>query len=394
MNPRVLPRVDHRVVIAADSVTGKVRETNEDALLVAPELALFGVADGMGGLEGGEHASRSAVEVARGHVAAGQRILDAFAQDPTLDHRRATTSLLRQACEEAHLALRAESERREHAMGTTLDLCLLVRDKAFFAHVGDGRAFLVRTRATLQLTEDHLVHDPMSVRAGKLRSAPRPLSSGVGLQVPLRVDVFSVDLHKGDTIVLASDGAYGPLEDEATVAAICRGAPKAIAEQIIRHSLSRGGRDNASVIVLRVEDRLVTRVGDAKREADDLAVARDSALFAGLSSPQVLAALTAAIEVEIEPGHEIPAHDAGDLCAYVVLEGMVRQGTTTLGPPALLYGESLAQVSKPERTVTVVDRARCLRIRCDDFREVAAHDPSLGMELYARLAAHLARLSS
>ena len=176
------------------------------------------------------------------------------------------------------------------------------------------------------------------------------------------------------------------------MATVCRGTPKAIAEQIIRHSLARGGRDNATVIVVRVEDRLITRVGDPQREPDDLAVARESSLFIGLSSAQVLAAITAAIEIELEAEAQIPVHDAGDLCAYVVLEGIVAHGASTLGPPALLYPESLAHVDKPQRELArVVERARCLRIRSDDFREITSHDPALGLELFRRLAVHLAR---
>ena len=389
---KVLPRFDFRVEIAAESATGKVREKNEDALLLAPELALFGVADGMGGLADGEHASRLALEAARAHLAGKDvtRALDQLSESPSLDRRRAVFDALRGACEKAHARLLEEQEKRGVSMGTTCDLCLFVRDKAFIAHVGDGRVLLVRPRATLQLTEDHLVRDPMSARFGReSKRLPRPLSSGVGLAVPLRVDVFVVDLHRGDTIVLATDGAYGPFADEAAITSVCRGTPRVIADQIIKHSLAKGGRDNATIVVVRIEDRLVAR--SERAQGDDMSAFQHCPLFVGLPPASVIAALAAGIEVEIEEGKQIPSFEAGDLCAYIVLEGVVKLGVTTLGAPALVFAESLVGVERPGQSALVVSRARCIRIRRDDFREVAEHDPGLGLALFQRLAGHLAR---
>ncbi len=392
---RVLPRFDFRVDIAAESVIGKVRDKNEDALLVAPEIALFGVADGMGGLSDGEHASRLALEEVRRCLSAKDvgRTLDALVETPTIERRRAVFAALRSACEAAHARLLDEQEKRGAPMGTTLDLCLFARDKAFIAHVGDGRALLVRPRATLQLTEDHLVRDPASVRLGREgRKLPRPLSSGVGLNVPLRVDVFVLDLHKNDTVVLASDGAYGPFADEAAITAACRGTPRVIADQFIKHSLAKGGRDNASLIVLRVEDRLVARTGERTQAGDDMSAIQHCPLFVALPPAGVVAALSAAIEVDVEAGQDVAAFEAGDLCAYVVLEGVLRLASgTTLGAPALVFAESLVGVEKPGQAAKVTERVRLLRIRRDDFREVAEHDPALGLLLFQRLAGHLAR---
>ncbi len=393
MPTRILPRFDFRVEIAAESVTGKVREKNEDALLVAPELALFGVADGMGGLDSGEHASRTAIEVARAYLSTKEatRKLEEFCRTPTLEVRRSVFELLRGACEAAHDKLTREQEARAERMGTTLDLCLFARDKAFVAHVGDGRVFLARSKAVLQITEDHLVHDPQSIRRpGSAGRVPRPLASGVGLPVPLRVDVFPVDLRRNDTIVLATDGAYGPFEGEAAISHACRGAPRAICDTFVKNSLQKGGRDNASLVVIRVDERFLQRADE--RGAIDAGQVRDCPLFEGLSPSSVLNALAGGIEVELEAGAVVPSFDAGDHCAYVVLDGLVRtEGGTTLGAPAVLFPESLVGVDHRTKGVTVVQRLRTLRIRRDDFREICAHDPVLGMALYERLATHIAR---
>ncbi|MBL9026656.1 MAG: protein phosphatase 2C domain-containing protein [Myxococcales bacterium] len=390
---RILPRFDFRVEIAAETVTGKVRATNEDALLVAPELALFGVADGMGGLDSGEHASRTALEVARAYLATKEanKKLEEFCRSPTLEVRRDVFALLRGACEAAHDKLVSEQESRGEKMGTTMDLCLFARDKAFVAHVGDGRVFLARSKATLQITEDHLVHDPASVRRpGGPGRTPRPLASGVGLPVPLRVDVFPVDLRRGDTLVLATDGAYGPMESEAAISHACRGTPRAICDAFVKSSLARGGRDNASIVAVRIDERFLQRSDE--RGAFDTSVLRDCPLLEGLPPSSVLGVLSGSIEIELEAGADVPPFDAGDHCAYIVLDGLVKtESGTTLGAPAVLFPESLVGVDLRTRRAAVVERLRTLRIRRDDFREICAHDPVLGMTLFEKLATHIAR---
>jgi serine/threonine protein phosphatase PrpC len=397
---RILPRFDFRVDIAAESVIGKVREKNEDALLVAPDHALFGVADGMGGLSSGELASRLALEIVKEYISAkpATRTLEEYVKAPTLENRRRVFDLLRDAVGAAHARLVEEQETRGEPMGTTLDVCLFVREKAFVAHVGDGRVFLARSRATLQVTEDHLVHDPASARRpddGKRTKTPRPLASGVGLPVPLRVDVFPIDVRRGDTLVLASDGAYGPFETEAAITAACKGPPRAIAEEMVRYSLAKGGRDNASVVAIRVEDRFIARQEESPDRGLDAAALAQSPLFEGLPMSSLLGALACGIEVEVEAGHDVPAFDAGDLCAYLVLDGLVSlPDGTSLGPPALLYPESLVGVDKPKRVLArAAERLRGVRVRHDDFREVCQHDHALAGALYKRLATHLARLT-
>lgn len=392
---RILPRFDFRVEVAAETVTGKVRTSNEDALLVAPELALFGVADGMGGLDSGEHASRTALDVVRGYLSTKEasKKLEEFCRTPTLEVRRSVFALLRGACEAAHEKLISEQESRGEKMGTTMDLCLFARDKAFVAHVGDARVFLARSKATLQITEDHLVHDPASVRrpGGQGRAPPRPLASGIGLPVPLRVDVFPVDLRRGDTIVLATDGAYAPLETEAAISHACRGTPRAICDAFVKSSLAKGGRDNASLVAIRIDERFLQRSDE--RGAFDATQLRDCPLFEGLPPSQILSVLSGTIEVELEAGSDVPPFDAGDHCAYVVLDGLVRtESGTTLGAPAVLFPESLVGVDLRTRRAAVIERVRSLRIRRDDFREICGHDPVLGMTLYERLATHIARL--
>jgi serine/threonine protein phosphatase PrpC len=391
---RILPRFDFRVDLASMSEKGPVRETNEDALLLAPELALFGVADGMGGLEGGEVASRLAVETAKQVFSSREAVQasEAYVAVPHLENRRRLLGLMRKACEDAHAAVLAESDRREGvAMGTTLDLCLLVRDRAFFGHVGDGRAFLARSSATLMITQDHVADGALAFdpAAGRV---PKPLTSAIGVKAPLRIDTFFVDLHKNDRIVLATDGAYGAIEDEAALSRICQKPPEAIVTDLVDLALDRGGRDNATVIAIRISERFLARAVETSQRQNDLAAIQQNPLVVDLPTSMVLAALAAGIEVELDEGAPVSRIDAGDLCAYLVLDGIVKTpGGTSLGAPALLFAESLVGVATESGSPTVVSRARLIRIRADDFREVCGHDPFLGAALYERLARHIAR---
>lgn len=394
---RILPRFDFRVQVASDSVLGSVRKINEDAVLMAPEIALFGVADGIGGLHHGEVAARLGLASAKQFLSdkPAQRTAEAYAKAPTLDRRREVFGTLRAACDAAHARLHQEQAQRGVSMGTTLDLCLLVRDAAFVAHVGDGRVYLCRPRAVLQLTEDHVVRPVRGASAPPHQGpASAPLANGIGLATALRVDCLFVELHKGDALALLTDGAYGPYADEASLAGAMRGSPcSVVSEAVTRHSIARGGRDNATIVLLRIEERLVARSEDPKQrenDRDDTETLRHCPLFLGLSTQNVLAALAAGIEVEIEQGKIIKPSEASDLCAYVLLQGAVEVGAAILRPPAIVFAASLVGVDKAV-TGTALERTRCLRFRCDDFQEVAANDPTLGVALLQRLAGYLAR---
>lgn len=393
---RILPRFDFRVDVVSRTEKGPVRELNEDALLVAPALALFGVADGMGGLDGGEVASQLALDASREAFATkeAQKTLDAYVAAPQLENRRKVLALMRRACESAHEAVLAEQDKRgpDVSMGTTLDLCVFVRDRAFFGHVGDGRAFLARPSATILLTQDHVRH----ADAAYSSRGPKPLQSAIGVRAPLVVDTFFVELHKGDRIVLATDGAYTAVPDEAAMTKLCQKAPDVFVNELVDLAIEKGGRDNATVVVLRVGERFLSRTptaapGPTSQREHDFGAIQQNPLFTDLPASRVLAALAAGIELDLNEGAVVRRVEAGDLCAYLVLDGVVKMGTTSLGAPALLFAESLVGVAREPASAVVVEHARLVRLRGDDFREVCTHDATLGAALFERLARHLAR---
>lgn len=394
---RVLPHFDFRVASASRTVRGHDRSANEDAVLCRPDLALFGLADGMGGHGSGEVASGLALRAAAESLAteAARSVVARYARSPSLDRRREVFGLLHTAMHEAHEVVRGAGAGDRQGMGTTLDLLLLARDRAFLAHVGDARAYLVRPLATVQLTHDHTLFDTLRTTGKRSRPearSPTPLSNSLGNRDEVVVDTLSVDVSAADRVVLCTDGVFEALDAEAALAAVgAGGAPGAMLDRLLGLADRSAGRDDMSAIVISIEDRFVRRATDAGPRALDLATVSASPLLSDLPPAAVLSALAAAVEIELQAGDEVPCTLAGDRVAYLVLGGSVAlPDGRVLGASALLLAESLLDVAMHGRMPAVVEQARLLRIRYDDFREVCSHDAGLAAQLYRRIAKHLA----
>jgi serine/threonine protein phosphatase PrpC len=395
----IVPCFDYRVDFCAASQMGIDRELNQDAVLCLPRAAVFAIADGMGGHAAGEVAAKVALEHVQKHLEArdARAIVERYAAEPEIENRRAVFELIGDAMQAANTAVIADSEANEErkGMGTTLDLVLLVRDRAFFAHVGDSRAYLVRPTATLQLTHDHAAYDSLRSSGKRSPTGPyrrSPLTNSIGHRRRLVVDTLFVDLAKGDRIVLCSDGVFNALDDEAHFARACRrGFPEQVCRTLIANARAAGAVDDASVITIGINDRFAKRKGDAGPRARDIATISASPLLVDLEPADVLSALAAGVEVELDEGDEVPRAVASDRVAYVVLAGLIELPSgRRLGPSGLLMVESLLDVAVRGTLPKVVERARLLRIRHDDFNEVCAHNTQLAVELYRRIAKHLA----
>jgi serine/threonine protein phosphatase PrpC len=236
---------------------GLQRENNEDSLLYwEPDTdqefrrkgRLAIVADGMGGYEGGQEASRIAVESVR-------HLYDRdFAGDPQ-------TALLH-----AFLAAHATIQRYafEHhefyGMGTTCTALAIVDRKLYFAHVGDSRLYLVRGESISRLTRDHsyvgrLVENGI-VRSEDAESHPQrhilTAALGSGNEILPQVSEQPVTLEEDDVLILCSDGLWGVVGDQ-DLARAARTRPLADAcMKLVRMALERGGPDNVTVQLLRV----------------------------------------------------------------------------------------------------------------------------------------------
>src|SRR5919197_5589215 len=229
----------------ANSDTGRARRANEDAFFA--HAPVFAVADGMGGAQAGEVASRTVVDCLRRGLPDGgspEERLAALAEEANgLIHRKA-----------------AEDEQRA-GMGTTLTAAYVDEDAVSFGHVGDSRAYLFRDGKLQQLTNDHSLVGEM-VRRGKLtaeQAEEHPQRSSItralGPEPAVEVDHMTTYARDGDVFLLCSDGLTSMVGDDAIEQAL-REAPdlRSAGQTLIDAANAAGGRDNITVVLFRVEE--------------------------------------------------------------------------------------------------------------------------------------------
>jgi protein phosphatase len=240
---------------------GRRREQNEDAFLVDLETSLFIVADGMGGHAGGGTASSLAVRTIQERIRAARAAAPASFTSPTSEDARNFPSVLRLAVESACRAIygAAQEDPSLAGMGTTVTAVLVAGRTAFVAHVGDSRCYLVRGGRIFQLSEDHsLVNEQLKAGAITEEEARQSrfrniITRSVGFEEDVLVDVVGLDVEQGDTIVLCCDGLTNLVADT-EILEIATGSRLAeSADRLIGLANERGGDDNITVIVIRID---------------------------------------------------------------------------------------------------------------------------------------------
>ena len=237
------------IIVSGNTHTGMVRNDNEDAYGIFPDLSLYIVADGLGGHAGGEVASRLAVEIIRTEIAGSSM---------TSDYKE----IIQQAIHAANssILLKAEDDSRLHGMGTTVVVVTINADKAVVAHVGDSRAYLIRNDIITQITKDHTVVEEyiriglMTPKDALYHPSRRALSRAVGTEGIAYADFESVRLQRGDVILLCTDGLTNMLPDKEILQTVLELRPDAesITGRLIELANNSGGIDNITVITLCV----------------------------------------------------------------------------------------------------------------------------------------------
>jgi protein phosphatase len=226
--------------------TGRKRRRNEDAYVFEPPL--FAIADGMGGAQAGEVASRlaaAAVKESEARAASGEQAIVDLIQEA---NRRVYD--------------RSSTDPNTSGMGTTMTVALVEDGRVAFGHVGDSRAYLIRDGRMEQLTEDHsLVNELM--KSGKLsreEAETHPqrsvITRALGTDPDVDVDTFSVPSQTGDLFLLCSDGLTDMVSEEAILAVVedhlddLDGALRALVKEAYRG----GGEDNITVVAFEIAD--------------------------------------------------------------------------------------------------------------------------------------------
>lgn len=239
-----------KILVSAHGGTdqGRKRKHNEDAYVVLPDHSLFAIADGMGGYAAGEVASQMAVDVLK--TSFEQRH---FGGAPIPGLPRRGDELVR-AIQSANTAILTQARENEHqqGMGTTLVAARFApnRKRVYIAHVGDSRVYRLREGRLSQLTTDHTLG-----AAGVTGPSASKLSRAVGVFDEVEVDLSIDEPHSGDHYVLCSDGLFKMVPDE-KICDIIQSAPtiQDAVDGLIREANSRGGKDNVSVILVRVDE--------------------------------------------------------------------------------------------------------------------------------------------
>jgi protein phosphatase len=283
--------------------TGRQRRANEDALLA--RAPLFVVADGMGGAQAGEVASQVAIEAFEPGVSDGAH------------PERELAELARAANERIHELSHSNAEQA--GMGTTLTAIYVGESEVAIAHVGDSRAYCLRDGKLLRLTDDHTLVDEL-MRQGRLtpeEAVEHPqrsvITRALGPEGAVDIDTRSFQARAGDVYLLCSDGLTTMVSEEDILASLLRHPPLNDAvEALIRAANDAGGRDNVTVLLIRLEEVGVAGAEESGSEQTVIGMAPvspptepDTATHAALAVAPPVAETAAP-----EPAREAPAAPA------------------------------------------------------------------------------------
>ncbi len=241
-----------QLAVAARTDVGMVRAGNEDSFFANAdaERGLFVVADGMGGHAAGEVASAMAVDIVRRDLAEVNALSET------------AVPLLTDALKAANhsIFLRTVTEVDKQGMGTTASVLLIANSRYLVGQVGDSRVYMLRDGKLLQVTKDHS-YVQEQVDAGLLtpeqaRNHPysNVITRCVGASDNVEPDTYSGDTRPGDVFLVASDGLTGMVDDRRIAYLLSLPLdPRKIVDSLIKEANARGGLDNITAIVIRIE---------------------------------------------------------------------------------------------------------------------------------------------
>jgi protein phosphatase len=225
---------------------GNVRQNNEDYYLLAPSLELYLVADGMGGAQAGEHASRLAGDTVAEYVwkagtTNGEILLNAIAEA----NRKVMNA--------------AESDPLCHGMGTTLTAAWRVGNELLLANVGDSRAYVYQDHQLHIITEDQTwvneVGRKLGINEDQLKVHPmrHVLTMAIGVSDTLRIHSYAVPLKRGAQFLLCSDGLHGVVESRMISEILSRNETlESKCHALVDAAKQAGGPDNITAVLLAV----------------------------------------------------------------------------------------------------------------------------------------------
>lgn len=247
-----------QVVYAGLSDPGRVRQCNEDSFLILEDEAIFAVADGLGGLDAGDVASRTALEAMSAlcrPAFSGAGEVTAF---PAGGDREADLGSLVDA---VNVRVFERKTALGNTMATTLALVSLSDDAAWIAHVGDSRVYLWREGLLRRLTNDHSLvmelYEKGVLSAAEMQEYPRRhvITRAIGAGATVAAEVQRLDIAPSDLLLLCTDGLSAMLADQAICDFLRDSAEDTItrtATRLVHAANAAGGHDNITLILIKI----------------------------------------------------------------------------------------------------------------------------------------------
>jgi PPM family protein phosphatase len=242
---------------AVKSDKGMIREKNEDSYNIIDNyngsLIIFIIADGMGGHNSGELASKMAVDTASKYIRNTPEMMNSRENIP-----RAIKKIIDDT--NSNVFANSKKNIENTGMGTTFIITVIFNKRLYIGHVGDSRVYLIRNNEIIRVTTDHSYVEEL-VKIGSLtreeaESHPRKniITKALGCEQTLEADIYSCDCKKDDCLILCTDGLTNMLgEQEIKEAVLNSKTPEDACNILIKRANKNGGRDNITVIVIKDE---------------------------------------------------------------------------------------------------------------------------------------------
>lgn len=238
--------------VVAKSDIGKERRKNEDFYYISEQnskIKLYIVADGMGGYEGGEIASKMATKSIK------EYIYKNFEKNKS--SREDIVQMIYDAIEFANLQVLAEAKKNPEltGMGTTLDVCLIYNSKLYVGHIGDSRVYRIRKEFLRRITKDHsyvqkLVEDGTITKEEAYHHPKKNmLIKALGCEEKVEPDIYVKTFLTNDILLMCTDGLTNMVKEN-EIYNIIKDNPRNSANELIKRANENGGLDNITAIVI------------------------------------------------------------------------------------------------------------------------------------------------
>lgn len=240
------------MIIRSITDIGLKRQKNQDFIFASDEkdFPLFILADGMGGHNAGEIASKLGVDIIKKEFE--------LHRDKLKDEKRLIKTI-RNSIKDANKKIYRESldSKEFHGMGTTLTLAYILNGKIYIGHIGDSRAYFINEKDIKQLTEDHSLVNQLvksgSISSEQAKTHPKKnvITKALGASKDIEMDIYTLKYKQGDILMICSDGLTNMLDDREIFDIIHREAIDKSINTLMVEAKKNGGLDNISIIIIK-----------------------------------------------------------------------------------------------------------------------------------------------